>query len=181
MGTRNMVVVIDTNGELKIAQYGQWDGYIEGVGRSLLEILRKKSLMKKFKKNLSKVRFLKYDDPNDAEFLKSYNDASPTWSSDPDNRTEEQRKWFQTYITRDLSEEIIVNIANSNDEEIILINNYKSGIGDTWVEYSYTVDLKNNLFIIQYQLDGAIINEYDLNKLPTPSKFVKEMNKIINS
>lgn len=39
MGTRNLTCVVK-DGEYRIAQYGQWDGYIGGVGRDLMEVLQ---------------------------------------------------------------------------------------------------------------------------------------------
>ena len=39
MGTRNLTRVID-NGELKVCQYGQWDGYPIYTGRKVLEFVR---------------------------------------------------------------------------------------------------------------------------------------------
>ena len=39
MGTRNLTIV-HKNGEYKVAQYGQWDGYPEGLGATLLNFLK---------------------------------------------------------------------------------------------------------------------------------------------
>lgn len=39
MGTRNLTIV-HSNGEYKVAQYGQWDGYPEGLGVQLLKYLK---------------------------------------------------------------------------------------------------------------------------------------------
>ena len=39
MGTRNLTIV-HSNGEYKVAQYGHWDGYPEGLGVQLLEYLK---------------------------------------------------------------------------------------------------------------------------------------------
>ena len=39
MGTRNLTIVY-SNGEYKVAQYGQWDGYPEGLGVQLLKYLK---------------------------------------------------------------------------------------------------------------------------------------------
>jgi hypothetical protein len=39
MGTRGLTKVIDRNGEIKVAQYGQWDHYPSGQGLTVLEIL----------------------------------------------------------------------------------------------------------------------------------------------
>lgn len=38
MGTRNLTMIY-SNGEYKVAQYGQWDGYPEGLGVKLLNYL----------------------------------------------------------------------------------------------------------------------------------------------
>jgi hypothetical protein len=38
MGTRNLVAV-QIDGQYKIAQYGQWDGYHSGKGLEVLEFL----------------------------------------------------------------------------------------------------------------------------------------------
>lgn len=40
MGTRNLTVVIH-KGEVRMAQYGQWDGYPGGVGRDIAKALSK--------------------------------------------------------------------------------------------------------------------------------------------
>jgi hypothetical protein len=39
MGTRNLTRVI-CDGKTKVAQYGQWDGYPEGQGKTVLNFLR---------------------------------------------------------------------------------------------------------------------------------------------
>jgi hypothetical protein len=41
MGTRNLTAVY-FKGEFRIAQYGQWDGYISGSGWGILEFLKEK-------------------------------------------------------------------------------------------------------------------------------------------
>ena len=110
MGTRNLTMVINQEGEKKVAQYGQWDGYPSGVGVGVLKFLKNKEMFEKFKANLSKIRFLD-EEGVDREFIDSYNKNAPQWSNEPDNRTEEQKRWFSTYCTRDLAEEILTNIA----------------------------------------------------------------------
>lgn len=55
MGTRHLTLV-QHNNEMKVAQYGQWDGYPKGQGKTVLEFLHKAN-MDKFKKQLAKVRF----------------------------------------------------------------------------------------------------------------------------
>jgi len=111
MGTRNMTMVIDQEGAKKVAQYGQWDGYPSGVGADILNFLKNTELFEKFKAKLGRVRFAE-PEGKDKELLESYDNNAPTWSNDPDKRTEEQKKWFKTFITRDLAAEVLTNIAD---------------------------------------------------------------------
>lgn len=55
MGTRNLTMVVK-NKKTKVAQYGQWDGYPSGQGRTILEFLKTRDL-KKFADQLEKVSF----------------------------------------------------------------------------------------------------------------------------
>ena len=168
MGTRNLTIVIDRKGEKKVNQYGEWDGYPEVVGIGILEFLRDQPLLYKMEQNLSKVRFLDQDG-KDKEFIKSYNDNVPKWSGAPDNRTEEQKHWFENYISRNLSDIVLLNIANFNDEEIIL-EDAENKEDNTWCEGFYTIDLKNHLFISEFH--GKKV-EYNITKLPSNEEYLK--------
>lgn len=57
MGTRNYSTLIQIDGEYKVAQYCQWDGYPEGVGSALLSLLKEVDLglLKQKIKNLSSL------------------------------------------------------------------------------------------------------------------------------
>ena len=56
MGTRNLTAVM-LNGEYKVAQYGQWDGYPDGQGLRCLEFLRDKCDMDAFTDAVKNVSF----------------------------------------------------------------------------------------------------------------------------
>ncbi len=176
MGTRNLTMVIDHEGETKVAQYGQWDGYPSGVGAGVLEFIKNKGLMEKLIANLSKVRFLE-SEGKDKEFTESYEKNSPEFMSSIDNRTQAQKEWFEKYITRDLAEDILINIANSEDEEIILIDRTSSGKVDGWVEWSYVINLKENTLGVYGHIDQPPIKVYKLDKLPTEKKFLKDLGE----
>lgn len=60
MGTRNLTVVY-LDGEYKIAQYGQWDGYPEGQGMTALNFLRSMD-EEKFKSALRNSSFISGDE-----------------------------------------------------------------------------------------------------------------------
>lgn len=175
MGTRNLTMVIDQKGKKKVAQYGQWDGYPSGVGANVLKFLENKELVEKLKTNLQKVRFLK-PKGKDKDFIESYDKNTPEWSSDPDNRTPEQKRWFTTYCHRDLAEKVLTNIAQSSDEEIILINQESTAKAGGWVEYSYVVNFKENSFAIHTYIDAPPMKVYSLSELPTKEQFIFDLD-----
>ena len=177
MGTRNLTMVINQEGETKVAQYGQWDGYPSGVGVSVLSFLKNKELVEKLKSKLSIVRFLD-EEGVDKEFIESYNKNAPEWSNQPDNRTEEQKRWFATYCVRDLADEVLVNIANSEDNEIVLINRENAAKTDGWVEYSYVINFKDNTFDVYEHIDQPPMKAYSLDKLPEEDVFIKELEGV---
>lgn len=142
MGTRHLIGVVKDN-QLKVAQYGQWDGYPEGQGAAVLEFLSNKENINKLTKNLSKTRFID-EDGVDKDFIESYRNNAPEWSNDPDNRTEEQVKWFKTYMSRDLGAEILFNIAESKDDEILIANSEEFARDSLFCEYAYIIDLDAN-------------------------------------
>lgn len=57
MGTRNLICVY-MDGEYKVAQYCQWDGYPEGQGITILHFLRDKVNWVKFTKQLNKISWM---------------------------------------------------------------------------------------------------------------------------
>lgn len=174
MGTRNLTMVIDQQGQTKVAQYGQWDGYPSGVGVGVLKFLKNKDAFDKFKTKLTKVRFLD-EEGVDKDFIDSYNKNAPDWSNDIDKRTEEQIRWWNTYCTRDLAEEVLTNISNSMDKEILLINREDTAKKDGWVKYSYVINLKENTFGIYGHIDKQPIKVYSLDSLPEESTFLSEL------
>lgn len=57
MGTRHLIAV-QLDGEYKIAQYGQWDGYPDGKGIDVLHFLRNRMDEEKFKAALRHSSFI---------------------------------------------------------------------------------------------------------------------------
>lgn len=167
-------MVIDQQGVKKISQYGQWDGYPEGVGADILSFLNNAQLFEALKSNLHKVRFLE-PEGRDKEFMESYNKNVPEWSNEPDNRTEEQKRWFKTYIHRDLAAKILTSIANSEDEEIIIEDSEDSAKKGGWVKWSYVINLQDNTLSVYRKIDQPVLKVYDLNNLPTLAQFIKEL------
>ena len=64
MGTRNLTVVV-LDGQYRVAQYGQWDGYPTGQGRVIVDFLREKYDAEAFETALRNSRFLSNDEIED--------------------------------------------------------------------------------------------------------------------
>ncbi len=120
MGTRNLTVVVK-DGEYKVAQYGQWDGYISGAGFSILEYLRNWDRAK-FEENLKKVVFLKDEVTIEALF------NSPK----------------KMLVHRDTGCKILQVIEECDFETIELCNGIGFAEDSLFCEYAYVVDLDAN-------------------------------------
>lgn len=167
MGTRHLIQV-DYTWETKIAQYWQWDWYIQGQWFTILDFLRKKENIEKLRESLKKVRFLD-DKWKDKDFIQKYNDNCPDifWNR-RDVRTPEQKNWHNTYISRDLWAEILINIINSKDNEIILRDNRDFKEDTTFCEYYYIINLDKMTLDINWQ------KVYDINNLPSNEEVLKD-------
>jgi hypothetical protein len=197
MGTRNLTAVV-MNGEFKIAQYGQWDGYPSGQGVTILNFISTQENIEKLKNALDRVRFM---DPEgvDKEMLEAYQKAAPEWSNEPDNRTEEQKRWFSTYISRDIGGEILAVIAGSKDDEMIIKNRTAFAGDSLFCEYAYVVDLDDGVLEVYQGFnkepvtegrfcsgdesleknDGyqpvKLVKTYSLDDLPAEDQFIKDL------
>jgi hypothetical protein len=75
MGTRHLVVVYDSQGTLRVAQYGQWDGYPDGQGVKVLAAAKDKTLEERARGAtvISQEQLMEYwhkaGAPKDAEFV----------------------------------------------------------------------------------------------------------------
>lgn len=68
MGTRHLQTVIDKDGNMKLSQYGQWDGYPSGQGLDILRFLLLGNL-EKYEKNLSKIHLINEQEQKQYYFL----------------------------------------------------------------------------------------------------------------
>ena len=167
MGTRHLTQV-DINWETKIAQYWQWDWYIEWQWYTILKFLRDKQKVEKLKEKLKIVRFLD-EDWKDKEFMEDYDNNCPDWfTGKPDNRTKKQKDWWNIYISRNIWAEILENIINSNDDEILLRDSKDFKEDTTFCEYYYIIDLDKQTLNINDQ------KIYNINNLPSNEEILKD-------
>lgn len=197
MGTRNLTAV-SINGEYKVAQYGQWDGYPSGQGATILNFLQKEGNVAKLRSSLEKVRFL---DPEgvDKSMVESFNNNPPQWSNEPDNRTDEQKYWASTFLSRDIGGKILHNIISSNDDEIVIKNQIGFADDSLMCEYAYVIDLDKNTFEVFEGFNSGevvsgrfssndtalektegygpvkLVKEYNLSDLPEESVFISDL------
>jgi hypothetical protein len=196
MGTRHLIMVVHEN-KTKIAQYGQWDGYPEGQGVTVLNFVRRKKKLDKFKEALKKVRFSTEADEKKVEtFLESIG-CKDGWMNM--NQSAKYHDRFP-YLSRDIGANILDLVLNSPDEEIVLRDSTDFAADSLFCEWAYVIDLdKNQLevysgfnktavgpeerFATLKKEEGSefdvirFLKKFDLNELPTKRKFISELKK----
>lgn len=129
MGTRNSTLVY-MDGKTKVAQYGQWDGYPTGQGKTIAEFLKKVDLPK-FKKQI--------------KALKTYTakEVKKLWGNVRDLSVDvDNFKKARPELSRDTAAEILELIHNGRVTKVELDENFKN---DTlFCEYYYEIDLDKN-------------------------------------
>ena len=154
MGTRNLVSV-KHEGEYKIANYGQWDGYPSGQGKKVLEYLAgwdKEKLINQ----LSKIR-----QPSEDEIKKAYKDAGGDGSGFVTMEVSDRFREKYPFIDRDLGADILAMVQDAPEgADLALINN-RDFISERSCEFAYTIDLDENTLHATghggektYELDG---------------------------
>ena len=141
MGTRNLTMVI-ANGETKVAQYGQWDGYPEGQGATALNFLINNDLVE-FKHKLNSVKFVNGAKEKEiANWLKSMG-CENGWM---DGTQADEYKKRYPLLSRDNGADILQMIMDST-EDINWVTDSSEFAGDSlFCEWAYVIDLDKNTF-----------------------------------
>jgi hypothetical protein len=158
MGTRNLTKVIDANGVVKVAQYGQWDGYPSGQGMNALYHAHNH---KQIEKGLARVRWAEQEE------------LDKIYSSLPEmNRygTDDSDAFGLLYpnLTRDTCADILGVVAWSVGE-VILVDESAFEKDDLFCEGVYTIDFQQRKFISWY---GGQTVEFSLDALPTREEYL---------
>ena len=122
MGTRNLTMVV-LDKKTKVAQYGQWDGYPAGQGKTILEFLRSAD-MDKFRKAIEETRFA-----TEGEITKL-------------NENIEKTGKFPEEFSRDAGGKILDMILSKGVR--LLVNNEGFAKDSLFCEWAYVVDLDEN-------------------------------------
>jgi len=196
MGTRNLTMVIH-QAETKVAQYGQWDGYPDGQGKTALEFLQKVDL-EKFKARLNEIKWLTKEQSEEIDKL-------------PDGLWQK----YHPYLSRDRGADILNLImynkySSGRDEitfggEIIGLVDSSAFAGDSLSnEWTYVIDLDKGTFEVytgftkeplpEGERFSNLKNEYKggsatyyavkhaktylLTELPTTEQFIKDFEPV---
>lgn len=149
MGTRHLQTVINKEGETKLSQYGQWDGYPSGQGKDILKFLRGMN-REKYLEEVNKLR---------------------TLTPEEDKMVEADKEWAKNYpyLSRDCGSKIHQMIQDGEVKFIQLCTEKEASM---WCEGFYTIDFKNNKFIAEFHNEPR---EFDLDNLPTEEEFLELM------
>jgi hypothetical protein len=159
MGTRNLTVVKNKEGETKVALYGQWDGYPSYSGIQALAFLRDKTNVDNLLAKLDNVEFI---DESESEYL---------WESfDHDEDDYNGKKYLTAYpgLHRDTGIGILSIVANAV-YPIKMIDNSDFRNDTLFCEGVYEVDFSTNKFITIYA-DNKV--SYDLDDLPSDEEYL---------
>jgi len=153
MGTRNLTVV-QLDGEYKVAQYGQWDGYPSGQGKTVLDFLNKmlktKTGRKKFEKKLRAAKFATDEDIDEVNARIKKEFPNGGWQP------------HLPQYTRDTAAEILQWIADQ--EPGVKLQNQLSFAADSLCcEYAYVIDLDTDRL--------EVYKGFNKRKLPSTARF----------
>jgi hypothetical protein len=197
MGTRGLTMVV-SKGKTRVAQYGQWDHYPSGQGRTALEFLRDVDF-KQFAKKLYRCKFVKRKKQKEIDFFLEYIGSKNGWM------TMAQSELFKNqfpYLSRDHGAGILRMIMESEDKEIWLNDQTNFAADSLFCEYAYVIDLDKRTFEIYSgfnksevdpserfaYLNGKTENDYgvirhmktySLDDLPTVEDYLEEMEKLV--
>lgn len=153
MGTRNLTVVY-LDGEYKIAQYGQWDGYPEGQGMKALNFLRIMDECK-FKQAL---RNSSYIDSGELQALwRQYGADEQGFVSLDD--AERMKKDHPEY-SRDIGADIL-NLVQSHPEGMKLWDSIEFAADGLFCEWAWVIDLDKRTFEAYEGLGKEPLTESD--------------------
>ena len=158
MGTRNLTKVIDKDGVIKVAQYGQWDGYPSGQGLRTLYHAHNHALIE------SKLKLCHFLDQDGIDHINKGMNENTDLSFEYPN------------LSRDTGADILGYVAYAlpYDGEIQLVDNSDFEQDELFCEGVYTLDFQKRKFISWY---GGKTVEFDLDNLPDNQTYIDGWRK----
>lgn len=139
MGTRHLIAVV-VNGDYKVAQYGQWDGYLSGQGTEIAKFIQRNlQNMDTLKQNILASTFLSKEG-----FQKA---LASVGSVDGWMNSEQSEKWNSQYphLSRDCGSKILNYLLIKPRE---LRDDIEFAADSLFCEFGYVLDLDRNVLEI---------------------------------
>lgn len=164
MGTRNLSMA-KIDGELKVAQYGQWDGYPSGAGVDILNFIQKTD-MNSFKEKVRNCTFVSEEYVNNLwKSLGAKGNGMVTM--------EISERFSENYpeFHRDTGSKIF-ELINESDNGIGLLDNRKFGDDSLFCEWAYLIDFDNECLTVYANgvYENSIVERFSFESLKTISK-----------
>jgi len=139
MGTRNLTVAI-VDGNYKIAQYGQWDGYFSGQGEIVVKFILSMD-KEKFKEALKKCRFLTNEEVEN-KWIECGMKKNEQWVS-----MDISKAFGKKYpaLSRDTGSDVLNLVYEGHTE---LKDSYLFAADSLFCEYAYVIDMDNEVLEI---------------------------------
>lgn len=140
MGTRFLTAVF-ADGQYRVAQYGQWDGYPDGAGLGILWFLRDELDERRFRTELEKLRFA--DDEWLTELRRRFGADKDGYIPIEDH--DRLQRVFPEFH-RDTGEDILRLIQNGAVLSGALENRLEFAGASEFCEWAYVVDFDKRTF-----------------------------------
>lgn len=189
MGTRNLTCVV-LGGKFRIAQYGQWDGYPEGQGTTVLDFLKNKMDRERFETALKQTKWITQE-----ELRQLYDDVGADGSGLISMDIANKFQSLHPQLDRDMAAEVLEFVQKA-DGPVLLNDEHEFANDGLFCEWAYVIDLDNdklevysgfreeappesNRFGSEVGENGyaavGLVKAYDLNDLPDEETFIKEL------
>ncbi|MET3537695.1 hypothetical protein [Chryseobacterium limigenitum] len=163
MGTRNLTVVVH-NQEVKVACYGQFDGYPDSLGLKLLQFFSNPENTENLKEILPKVRLWnKKDQKRQDEFLESISCTNGILNEKQKDAFKKRypfryRERYGKLIEGQILE---VLLEFRHLDEIATTDAYDFASDSLFCEWAYVIDYDKNTFEVYKGLNTSCISEED--------------------
>jgi hypothetical protein len=144
MGTRNLVAVV-MNKKVRVAQYGQWDGYLEGQGKTVMEFIKKNrsaAKLNKFRKAVDECKFL-----SETEAQKTWTDCGAVGGEDSVTMAvADKHSALYPGLSRDTGAKILDLIRGGTVRG--LVDSIDFALDSLFCEWAYVLDLDKEVLEI---------------------------------
>ena len=160
MGTRNLTAVV-LNGEYRVAQYGQWDGYPSGQGATALHFLEQLGPVGSeswgvFREKVAASRFA-----SDEEIEAAWQEAgAPPGARYVSMRVLDRLSEVRPELSRDAGAEVL-RLVYERPAGIALKNSLDFAGDGLFCEWAYVIDLDKGTFEVYVGFGTKSLNEED--------------------